>query len=97
MTELKPIGDLLPTQDWSRPKRITPDELPLSEKDQLILSLAEVGVSLRKAEDLVERYPWERIRQQLKWLPARGARRAASLLIVAIEKDFDAPVYGAKE
>jgi hypothetical protein len=96
VTELQPIGNL-PMEDWSRPKRLTPDEVPLNEREQLVLDLVEVGVSLRKAEDLVARFPFERIRQQLKWLPSRGPQRPASLLIVAIERDFDAPVYGADD
>jgi len=96
MSALDPIGEMLPGGEWPRPKRITPDEVPLSEGDELILQLVQVGVSLRKARDLVERFPYERIRQQLKWLPERGARRPASLLIVAIERDYDKPIYGAQ-
>ncbi len=94
MNEVKPIGELVP-RDWRPPKGMTPDELPLSEGEELVLDLVAVGVSRRKAEDLVTHFPYERIRQQLKWLPAREARRPASLLIVAIERDFDAPHYGA--
>lgn len=97
MTELRPISEILPGGEWPRPKRMTPDEVPLSEGEELILELVEVGVSLRKARDLVERFPYERIRQQLKWLPARSPQRPASLLIVAIERDFDKPIYGGKD
>lgn len=95
MSDLEPIEALVP-KNWRPPKGMTPDELPLSEGEELVLDLVEVGISRRKAEDLVCRFPYERIRQQLKWLPARGARKPASLLIVAIERDFDAPVYGVQ-
>jgi len=85
MTELKPIGGLSP--------KLPPDEVPLSEADQLILELVEVGVSLRKAENLVRNHPSLRIRRQLDWLPYRSARRPASMIIAAIENDYDEPAY----
>lgn len=95
INELKPISELLPKR---RRKVIAPSSLesdapPLSPKDELILDLVRVGVSLRKAEYLVTRFPIERIRRQLSWLPHRGARKPASLLIVAIERNYDAPAY----
>jgi hypothetical protein len=71
----------------------TPDEIALSEKDQLILELVEVGVALRKAESLVRRFPVQEIRQQLHWLPFRSARRPASMIIAAIENNYDKPAY----
>ncbi|HVT12608.1 MAG TPA: hypothetical protein VHE55_10090 [Fimbriimonadaceae bacterium] len=86
MSELKPIGELLP-------KEPAPDEVHLSERDQLILELVEVGVALRKAENLVRRHPAIRIRRQLDWLPYRSARRPASMIIAAIENDYDEPAY----
>lgn len=86
MTELKPIGDLLPN-------RPAADDMPLSERDQLILELVGVGVSLRKAESLVGRFSVFKVRQQLDWLPYRSARRPASMIIAAIENDYDEPAY----
>lgn len=83
---MEPIGDLLP-------KKLPPDEVPLSERDQLILALVEVGVSVRKAENLVKRFPALRIQRQLDWLPYRSARRPASMIIAAIENDYDEPAY----
>jgi hypothetical protein len=88
MTGLEPIGSMLP-----QPPVGSPDDAPLSETDELVLALVEVGVSVRKAEYLVGNFPAERIKRQLKWLPQRPARRPASLLIVAIERDYDAPAY----
>jgi hypothetical protein len=71
----------------------TPDEVSLSERDQLVLDLVELGVALRKAESLVRRFPAEDIRKQLNWLPFRSARRPASMIIAAIENDYDKPAY----
>lgn len=88
MTDLRPLGDLLP-------KRIAPDEVPLSERDQLVLELVEIGVSIRKAENLVRRNSAVKIRQQLDWLPHRSARRPASMIIAAIENDYDEPAYAS--
>lgn len=94
MTELKPINDLLPESNEPRRRnQITPDEMPLSERDELILELVEVGVGLRKAQYLAERFPYDQIRRQLAWLPHRSPRRAASLLITSIEHNYDAPAY----
>ena len=89
MSSLKPIGGLLPRQP-------SPDEVPLGERDQLVLELVEVGVSLRKAENLASRYPALKIRRQLDWLSYRSARRPASMIIAAIENDYDEPAYAGK-
>lgn len=95
MTELKPIDEILP--GTGRRNRRTngpsPDDTALSERDELILELVQLGIGLRKAENLVRLYPADRIRQQIEWLPLRAPRRPASLLIAAIEHDYDAPVY----
>lgn len=71
----------------------TPDEVALSERDQLVLDLVELGVALRKSESLVRRYPANEVRKQLDWLPFRSARRPASMIIAAIENDYDKPAY----
>lgn len=71
----------------------TPDEVALGEKDQLVLELVELGVALRKAESLVRRYPNQEIHKQLDWLPFRSARRPASMIIAAIENNYDKPAY----
>lgn len=94
MAELKPIGQI--PFDSRRPRRSeepTPDDAPLSERDQLVLELVQAGISLRKAESLVKKHPADLIRKQVDWLPLRAARRPASLLIAAIERDFEAPAY----
>lgn len=92
MTTLKPIGELLP--EVTPPKRrLSPDDAVLSDSEELILDLVRIGVGLRKAQNLVDRYPADLIVRQLEWLPLRAARRPASLLIAAIEHNYDPPVY----
>lgn len=90
MTELSPIGQFLPRR---KPNPNSPDEAVLSQRDQLVLELVELGIGVRKAENLVTQYSEELIRKQLKWLPLRTARRPASLLIASIENDYDPPAY----
>ncbi|MBV6459402.1 MAG: hypothetical protein HONBIEJF_02550 [Fimbriimonadaceae bacterium] len=75
----------------------TPDEVALSERDQLVLDLVELGVALRKAESIVRRFPAREVRKQLGWLPFRSARRPASMIIAAIENDYDKPAYANED
>ena len=64
-----------------------------SEQAELYAELVRLGVSRRKAEVLVAKYPVERIRRQLAWLPYRAARQRAPMLIASIERDYDEPAY----
>ena len=96
MTRLEPIGEILPNASHRRERGPDPYAEPLSERDELVLELVQTGVGLRKAESLVSAFPHTSIRQQLAWLPLRAARRPASLLIAAIEHDYDAPAYADK-
>ncbi|MFN8140431.1 MAG: hypothetical protein U0R49_11600 [Fimbriimonadales bacterium] len=95
MSELTPIGELIPKRrrHFAKVDAIDESERTLTPEEQLVLDLVKVGVSLRKAEQLVKQNPHEKIRKQLDWLPSRNARKPASLLIVAIERDYDAPAY----
>ncbi len=95
MTELKPIAELLNAEPVKRRRRggLSPDDAVLSEREELVLDLVEVGIGLRKANHLVDSYPESLIRRQLDWLPKRNARRPAPLLIAAIEHNYDAPAY----
>lgn len=98
MTELKPIGEISPGLDRrGRSRKPSPDDLPLTETEQLVLELVQVGINLRKAESLVGEFPEGLIRRQLRWLTLRAARRPASLLIASIEHDYDAPAYAKDE
>lgn len=92
MTNLEPIREVDPSSE-RRLRRVTPDEVPLSDREELVLDLVHVGISLRKAEHLVSRYSADRIRRQLGWLTKRAPRKPASMLIAAIENDYDAPAY----
>lgn len=95
MSDLHPIGQLLPYKPSPRKRRLSPDDAVLSDAEELVLDLVRVGVGLRKAQSLVDRYPAEQISRQLDWLPLRAARRPASLLIAAIEHNYDPPVYAS--
>lgn len=92
MNRLMPIGEMLPEQP-SRRRRLSPDDAVLTDAEELTLDLVRIGIGLRKAQNLVERYPHDRIAKQLAWLSLRAARRPASLLIAAIENNYDPPVY----
>ncbi|MCO5297198.1 MAG: hypothetical protein M9921_10110 [Fimbriimonadaceae bacterium] len=96
MNELRPISEMLPRPRRRRStKGLSPDDASLSERDELVLELVQVGIGVRKAESLVSSYPHDQIRQQLRWLPFRAARRRASLLIASIENNYDEPPYAA--
>ncbi len=96
MSGLEAIGELMPDPRAKRGHRLTPDDAVLTDAEELILELVHVGVGLRKAQSLVDRYPAKHIGQQLEWLSLRAPRRPASLLIAAIENNYDAPVYASK-
>jgi hypothetical protein len=95
MTELTPIKELLsdPPRPRRRSARLNPDYAELTSGEELVLELVRVGVALRKARHLVDNHPESDIWQQLSWLPLRNPKRPASLLIAAIEHNYDAPVY----
>jgi len=56
--------------------------------------LVAVGLNPSQIDMLGRRFPEAAIRRQLEWLPARGARNPAALLIRAIEQDWDEPKGG---
>lgn len=97
MNELPPIGELLPDFSKRHKRTLRPDEVPLTDREELVLELVHVGIALRKAQSLVDRFSAERIQRQLDWLPLRSPRKPPSLLIASIEQDYDAPAYGANE
>ncbi|MBX3117419.1 MAG: hypothetical protein KF784_00020 [Fimbriimonadaceae bacterium] len=97
MNGFQPIGELLPENEPKRRRKPTPDDVVLTEREELVLQLVEVGISLRKADNIASGYSYDLIRKQLRWLPYRAAKRPASLLIAAIEHDYDAPAYAPNE
>ena len=93
MTERKPNGRRRSERESFDRNGLIPDDAILTEREELILELVEVGIALRKAESLVDGFPYSQIRQQLAWLPKRAPRRPAPLLIASIEHHYDAPAY----
>jgi hypothetical protein len=53
--------------------------------------LLSVGVTKDQADFLLGSFEVERIQRQLEWLPYRNARNPASLLVAAIEHDYEEP------
>lgn len=74
--------------------------IPLGETSHPLLpptlleSLRQVGLNSVQIDSLARRFPETEIRRQLGWLPARGARNPAALLIRAIEQGWDEPKEG---
>jgi hypothetical protein len=93
MSELLPIEGLDELANSPGSLGSSPDEAVLSEAEELTLELVQLGVGLRKAESLVRKYSPKRLRKQLRWLPHRSPRRPASMIIAAIENDYDKPAY----
>lgn len=66
-------------------------------EQELMHKLVELGVSHHKAVELVNRFEERQILRQIAWLPYRQAKKPASLLIAAVEGDFEAPSLLASE
>jgi hypothetical protein len=68
----------------------------LSPQDEATLQLRQaligVGIYPEQADELLVEYDHLRIKRQLAWLPYRGARQPAGLLIAAIRDDYEAPM-----
>lgn len=56
--------------------------------------LERAGLRPEQAARLLREFPPERLRRQLAWLPRRGARNPAALLIKAVEQDWGEPREG---
>ncbi len=66
-------------------------------ESELLERLVEAGLSHRKAVEVVNRFDADRILRQLHWMPYRNAKVPASLLISAIEQDYEPPSLLASE
>jgi hypothetical protein len=64
---------------------------------ELLDQLVEAGLSHHKAAEIVRRFDQDRIYRQLHWLPYRNAKVPASLLVAAIEQDYEPPSLLAAE
>jgi len=58
---------------------------------ELMGELAAVGLNPAQIDALARRFSEAAIQRQMRWLPARGARNPAALLIRAIEQDWSEP------
>lgn len=58
---------------------------------ELVRRLNSVGLNSGQIARLAEHHPEGKVQRQLDWLPARGARNPAALLIRAIEQNWDEP------
>jgi hypothetical protein len=74
-----------------------PEQQPNSRRStdprrgQILRQLIGLGVGGSVAEQLLQRFPLERIQQQLDWLPHRKARKPASMIVAAITENYDMP------
>ena len=59
--------------------------------DALKGRLTEVGLNSAQISRLANRFSEADVARQLDWLPARGARNPAALLIRAVEQQWDEP------
>ncbi|HTE20973.1 MAG TPA: hypothetical protein VK689_21620 [Armatimonadota bacterium] len=66
-------------------------EEPVASPPGLVSELAAIGLDPGQIDWLTEHYRPERIRRQLDWLPRRGARNPAAMLIRAVEQDWEPP------
>lgn len=67
--------------------------LPALPPDEgaVVSALAAVGLRAEQIEWLTRSFPVEQIQRQLEWLPKRGARNPAALLLRAVEGNWAAP------
>lgn len=66
-------------------------------ESEMLGNLVEAGLSHRKALEIVNRFDHDRILRQIHWLPYRNAKVPASLLVSAIEQDYEPPSLLAAE
>ena len=57
---------------------------------RLAVQLQRIGVSSRLMSELLM-YDLDKVEQQLIWLPARAARKPASMIVSAIRNDYEKP------
>ena len=66
------------------------DETEKQRYVRLCARLMQLRVSNRQITGLMA-HGLDRVEQQLNWLPYRNARKKASLIVAAIEQDYEAP------
>lgn len=70
------------------PKKV--DETRKERMIRLAARLIQLGVSSRQVQRLLG-FDLDLVERQLDWLPHRSARKRASLIVAAIEHDYEAP------
>lgn len=64
---------------------------PAQEVEDVKRRLTALGVSADQVTRLLMTHDTAKIDRQLDWLPYRKAKKPAALIVVAIDRDFDAP------
>ena len=82
--QLAPSGEIPPQL---HPK---PNETHQQRMVRLAAHLMYLGVSGRHVSRLLS-HPLDFIEQQIAWLPYRNARKKASMIVAAIENNYEAP------
>jgi len=67
------------------------DARALEERAELKALLLQVGLLPEQAETLLNAYDPLRIRRQLAWLPYRGAKNPAGMLLAAVKDNYEIP------
>ncbi len=87
-----PIKSKKPSKTAMTYQEPTPQLSPQDEAhNQLRDALIQAGLYPEQADELLAEYDHERIQRQLAWLPYRGARNPAGMLMAAIRGDYEAP------
>lgn len=71
-----------------------------TNRDRMVrvaMELMKAGVSGQQARRLLGRHDLDRIEQQLRWIDFRNPRKKASLLVAAIENDFEEPANAGRD
>ncbi len=58
---------------------------------RLAIELRQLGVSDSQTRRILATHDLEVVERQLRWLPYRSARKKASMILAAIDNDYDAP------
>jgi len=58
---------------------------------RLARCLLAVGVAGLQVEQLLANFDLDLIERQLRWLPARKARKRASIIVASIQNDYEEP------
>ena len=85
-------ADIARRMGWGTPQFEDEEPGVSEEKRQLYEKLSEQGMPKDKALGVLSRFDLGQIRNQIKWMPHRGAKDPARYLMAAIENNYDPPV-----